>query len=104
MSYLPDRFRSWLELCKVAPALNRLHNAFWPNQKPPPKRMHDAEFLRLAASFNDPVQRDALRQLIVDLLRDNDPVTRAALRNLILEVIKDDLAGLLTKVLSKRPR
>ena len=101
MKWCPH-WAGWLRLCRVAPALNRLHEHPAVRTKPPPRRMSNFAFIQFAACFDDHTTRAALRQLFVDLLNDKDPVTRAALRDLILECIQDDLTALLIRILDQR--
>jgi len=60
----------WMRLYQIAPGLRDLHEV-WGKQKRPPRPLHDATFVALAACFSDPTKREVLRALILDALGDD---------------------------------
>lgn len=68
--YLSPRQRAWQRLLKVAPNLTRFE-PLGSDSTNVPNPLANGLFLALCAAFADPVKRDILRALILDLLADD---------------------------------
>lgn len=68
---IPPGWERWAELHRIAPLLEAMHRPRVLTDRPPPTPIEDREFLKLAACWANPSRREALRALMLDLLKDD---------------------------------
>lgn len=64
----PRHWQEWQRILNVAPILRTLLPNHPYSNEPTPLPMHPENFLRLVASFADPIHRDILARLVFDLM------------------------------------